>query len=107
MVVLIDSKKPLATFDTAILAAPAMTSVVGRKIYSDQVLSLRARTLDNSHEDHVALLRDPHMGSYRNASIINTILGREYYKVEKRIAFQHFTATRLMNEVAELLVNPN
>lgn len=30
------------------------------------------------------------MGAYRNAVIINRILGREHYLVEKRIGFQHF-----------------
>lgn len=32
------------------------------------------------------------MGAYRNASIIREMLGREYYPIEKRIAFQTFNA---------------
>ncbi|OCA67904.1 hypothetical protein BBH99_15270 [Chryseobacterium contaminans] len=32
------------------------------------------------------------MGPYRNATIINKILGHEYYPLEKNIAFQHFGA---------------
>ena len=30
------------------------------------------------------------MGAYRNACIIRELLGREYYPVEKTIAFQEF-----------------
>ena len=30
------------------------------------------------------------MGAYRNAWIIRELLGREYYPVEKSIAFQEF-----------------
>ena len=56
---------------------------------------------------HGFVTPDLGMGAYRNASIINTILGYEYYKVEKRIAFQNFTATPLVNEIAELFVNKN
>lgn len=56
---------------------------------------------------HGFVTPDLGMGPYRNAVIINTILGREYYKVEKRIAFQNFTATPLVNEVTALFVNPN
>lgn len=56
---------------------------------------------------HGFVTPDLGMGAYRNASIINTILGYEYYKVEKRIAFQNFTATPLVNDLTELIVNPN
>ena len=56
---------------------------------------------------HGFVTPDLGMGAYRNASIINTILGYDYYKVEKRIAFQNFTATPLVNEITELAVNPN
>jgi lysine N6-hydroxylase len=56
---------------------------------------------------HGFVTPDLGMGAYRNASIINSILGYEYYKVEKRIAFQNFTATPLVNEISELFVNPN
>ena len=56
---------------------------------------------------HGFVTPDLGMGAYRNASIINTVLGNAYYKVEKRIAFQNFTATPLVNEIAELFVNPN
>lgn len=39
---------------------------------------------------HGFVTPDLGMGAYRNSAIINTILGREVYKVEKRIAFQQF-----------------
>lgn len=35
------------------------------------------------------------MGAYRNSVIINRLLGREIYHVEKRIAFQEFGAAKL------------
>jgi lysine N6-hydroxylase len=60
---------------------------------------------------HGFVTPDLGMGAYRNASIINTILGYDYYKVEKRIAFQNFTAAPLVNQSAtieaELFVTPN
>ncbi len=56
---------------------------------------------------HGFVTPDLGMGAYRNAIIINTILGYEYYKVEKRIAFQNFTATPLVSEVSELFTSPN
>ncbi|MGQ7855061.1 lysine N(6)-hydroxylase/L-ornithine N(5)-oxygenase family protein [Pedobacter sp. WC2501] len=40
---------------------------------------------------HGFVTPDLGMGAYRNASIINAILGFEIYKVEKRIAFQQFS----------------
>ncbi|SFW34714.1 lysine N6-hydroxylase [Sinomicrobium oceani] len=39
---------------------------------------------------HGLVTPDLGMGAYRNSCIINRLLGREYYKVEKRIAFQEF-----------------
>lgn len=39
---------------------------------------------------HGFVTPDLGMGAYRNSSIINTVLGREAYKVEKKIAFQTF-----------------
>jgi len=39
---------------------------------------------------HGILTSDLGMGPYRNAVILNDILGREHYKLEKRIAFQTF-----------------
>lgn len=39
---------------------------------------------------HGFVAPDLGMGAYRNACLIATMLGREYYSVEKRIAFQHF-----------------
>ncbi|MCX2480319.1 SidA/IucD/PvdA family monooxygenase [Pedobacter sp. MC2016-15] len=39
---------------------------------------------------HGFVTPDLGMGAYRNSVIINTILGREVYKAEKRIAFQQF-----------------
>jgi len=40
---------------------------------------------------HGFVTPDLGMGAYRNASIINAVLGFEIYKVEKRIAFQQFS----------------
>ena len=42
---------------------------------------------------HGFVTPDLGMGAYRNASIINAILGFEIYPVEKRIAFQQFSVT--------------
>ena len=42
---------------------------------------------------HGFVTPDLGMGAYRNASIINAVLGFEIYKVEKRIAFQQFSLT--------------
>lgn len=42
---------------------------------------------------HGFTVPDLGMGCYRNAIIINTILGREVYPVEKRIAYQEFAPT--------------
>lgn len=42
---------------------------------------------------HGFVTPDLGMGAYRNASIINAVLGREVYTVEKRIAFQQFNVT--------------
>lgn len=39
---------------------------------------------------HGFVTPDLGMGAYRNSLIINTVLGREVYKVEQRIAFQQF-----------------
>jgi lysine N6-hydroxylase len=47
---------------------------------------------------HGFVTPDLGMGAYRNASIINTIAGQEIYKVEKRIAFQQFTAPTQSDE---------
>jgi len=41
---------------------------------------------------HGFVTPDLGMGAYRNSMIINTVLGREVYQVEKRIAFQQFGA---------------
>jgi len=41
---------------------------------------------------HGFVTPDLGMGAYRNSVIINTVLGREVYQVEKRIAFQQFGA---------------
>jgi lysine N6-hydroxylase len=38
------------------------------------------------------------MGAYRNAIILNEILGREVYKVEQRIAFQYFDAKAIATQ---------
>jgi lysine N6-hydroxylase len=40
---------------------------------------------------HGFVTPDLGMGAYRNASIINSVLGFKFYKVEKRIAFQQFS----------------
>lgn len=37
------------------------------------------------------------MAAYRNAYIIGELLGREYYKVEKSIAFQQFAVPEGMH----------
>ncbi|MFF5444537.1 lysine N(6)-hydroxylase/L-ornithine N(5)-oxygenase family protein [Streptomyces sp. NPDC012888] len=42
--------------------------------------------------NHSLTSPDLGMAAYRNAYIIGELLGREYYKVEKSIAFQQFTA---------------
>jgi len=39
---------------------------------------------------HSYISTDLGMAAYRNSYIINDILGREYYKIEKKIAFQDF-----------------
>jgi lysine N6-hydroxylase len=41
------------------------------------------------------------MGAYRNASIINAILGFEIYPVEKRIAFQQFSVNDEQDQLVE------
>lgn len=43
---------------------------------------------------HGFVTPDLGMGAYRNALIINTITGKEIYKVEKRIAFQEFNTRK-------------
>ncbi|WP_412850625.1 lysine N(6)-hydroxylase/L-ornithine N(5)-oxygenase family protein [Chryseobacterium sp. PMSZPI] len=43
---------------------------------------------------HGFITPDLGMGAYRNALIINTIAGKEIYKVEKRIAFQEFNTQK-------------
>lgn len=47
---------------------------------------------------HGFVTPDLGMGAYRNASIINAILGFEIYKVEKRIAFQQFSVNDELQE---------
>ncbi|MFJ3924815.1 lysine N(6)-hydroxylase/L-ornithine N(5)-oxygenase family protein [Streptomyces sp. NPDC090022] len=42
--------------------------------------------------NHSITSPDLGMAAYRNAYIVGELLGREYYKVEKSIAFQQFTA---------------
>lgn len=42
--------------------------------------------------NHSITSPDLGMAAYRNAYIIGELLGREYYKVEKSIAFQQFAA---------------
>jgi lysine N6-hydroxylase len=39
---------------------------------------------------HSYISTDLGMAAYRNSYIINDILGREHYKIEKKIAFQDF-----------------
>lgn len=48
---------------------------------------------------HGFVTPDLGMGAYRNASIINAILGFDIYKVEKRIAFQQFSVEVEQGEV--------
>jgi lysine N6-hydroxylase len=47
---------------------------------------------------HGFVTPDLGMGAYRNASIINSILGFEIYPVEKRIAFQQFSVNDELQE---------
>lgn len=42
---------------------------------------------------HGFVTPDLGMGAYRNAHILNSILGKEQYKVERKIAFQQFEVT--------------
>jgi lysine N6-hydroxylase len=59
---------------------------------------------------HGFVTPDLGMGAYRNSSIINTVLGREAYKVEKKIAFQSFglAATEaISNPLKEILETEN
>jgi len=44
---------------------------------------------------HGFVTPDLGMGAYRNAMIINSLAGKEIYKVEKRIAFQQFNTSEL------------
>jgi lysine N6-hydroxylase len=43
---------------------------------------------------HGFVTPDLGMGAYRNAHIINKVMGREVYQIEKRIAFQTFGTTK-------------
>ncbi|MCY8521835.1 ornithine monooxygenase, partial [Bacillus atrophaeus] len=43
--------------------------------------------LDHSHGTGATNLK---LSAYRNQKIINTILGREYYSLKKKAAFQQF-----------------
>lgn len=54
----------------------------------------RGRIFVQNGEEHTHSLTAPDlgMGPYRNSVILNTILGREVYRVEERIAFQTFGA---------------
>jgi len=55
---------------------------------------------------HGFVTPDLGMGAYRNSSIINTVLGREAYRVEKKIAFQSFgmaAADEINNPLKEIL----
>lgn len=59
---------------------------------------------------HGFVTPDLGMGAYRNSLIINTVLGREVYKVEKKIAFQSFglAATEdISNPLKEILETEN
>lgn len=50
---------------------------------------------------HGFVTPDLGMGAYRNSAIINSVLGREVYKVEKRIAFQQF-GVEITNEITTI-----
>lgn len=54
----------------------------------------RGRVFIQNGEDHTHSVTAPDlgMGPHRNSVILNTILGREVYRVEERIAFQTFGA---------------
>jgi len=59
---------------------------------------------------HGFVTPDLGMGAYRNSSIINTVLGRGAYKVEKKIAFQSFglaAAEEIANPLQEILEAEN
>ena len=59
---------------------------------------------------HGFVTPDLGMGAYRNSSIINTVLGREAYKVEKKIAFQSFglaATEEIANPLKEILEAEN
>jgi lysine N6-hydroxylase len=46
---------------------------------------------------HSYISTDLGMAAYRNSYIINDILGREYYKIEKKIAFQDFDVEKYVD----------
>lgn len=58
---------------------------------------------------HGFTVPDLGMGCYRNAIIINTILGREVYPIEKRIAYQEFAplAEEMVSPVKTMLKSNN
>ena len=68
----------------------------------------RNYTIDHSEEEifvqnaelhtHGISTPDLGMGAYRNSQIINQISGREVYLVEKKIAFQSFSAEDILAE---------
>ncbi|MGM9478487.1 lysine N(6)-hydroxylase/L-ornithine N(5)-oxygenase family protein [Pedobacter sp. GSP4] len=55
---------------------------------------------------HGFVTPDLGMGAYRNASIINAILGFEIYPVEKRIAFQQFSVDGEQEALRQALDDP-
>ncbi|WP_326983584.1 SidA/IucD/PvdA family monooxygenase [Chryseobacterium sp. MYb264] len=60
-------------------------------------IDLRATVFVQNAELHTHgfVTPDLGMGAYRNSVIINSIAGREIYKVEKRIAFQQFNTSKV------------
>ena len=52
---------------------------------------------------HGFVTPDLGMGAYRNSRIINTITGKEIYKVEERIAYQEFGVAAAKAPVEQLV----
>ena len=51
---------------------------------------------------HGFVAPDLGMGAYRNSVILATILGREVYPIERRVAFQEFGVPERLLETKEL-----
>lgn len=96
---------------------PAFMEGIKNLIQKDEkgrLMANRNYTIDTAGENifvqnaelytHGFVSPDLGMGSYRNAYIIREITGKEYYTIEKKIAFQQFEVSEKEEMIKEVLV---